>query len=118
MSSTTAKTVVCRLSDIPDGEARGFEVGAALGAWGGFVVRRGEGVYAYVNRCPHADNALNWKPDAFLTRDKSLIMCSAHGAIFEISTGFCVGGPCRGRALTKIDARVEQGDVVVYYEEN
>lgn len=98
------------LSDIPDGAARGFEVGEI----DGFVVRQGEAVYAYRNLCPHAGNNLDWKPDAFLTRDKSRIMCSAHGALFEIQSGDCVAGPCVGFGLQPLDVRVEDSDVVLY----
>jgi nitrite reductase/ring-hydroxylating ferredoxin subunit len=70
-------------------------------------------VYAYVNVCPHAGRALNWKPGAFLTRQGNLIMCSAHGAIFEIETGICVAGPCPGARLRALAARVSGGLVDV-----
>lgn len=100
---------ICALEDIPDGEARGFDIDAL----DGFVVRRGTRVYGYVNICPHAGSRLDWKPDAFLTRDKSLIMCAVHGAVFEIDSGYCIGGPCQGFRLDKLDARVENGQVIV-----
>ncbi|HET9679894.1 MAG TPA: Rieske (2Fe-2S) protein [Gammaproteobacteria bacterium] len=99
-----------KLADIPDGAARGFEVGDT----DGFVVRQGDTVYAYRNVCPHAGNNLDWKPDAFLTRDKSRIMCAAHGALFDIQSGDCVAGPCVGFGLQTLDVRVEANDVVLY----
>jgi nitrite reductase/ring-hydroxylating ferredoxin subunit len=79
-----------------------------------FLVRHGETVRAYRNVCPHMGRPLNWAPDRFLTRAGDLIMCSAHGAIFDIESGACVGGPCPGRALVSIPAHVDAGKVVVY----
>jgi nitrite reductase/ring-hydroxylating ferredoxin subunit len=80
----------------------------------GFIVRHRNAVYAYRNVCPHAGNPLHWKHHAFLTKDRSLIMCSVHGAVFDIESGRCVGGPCRGHALTPLRAAVEAGDVIIY----
>jgi nitrite reductase/ring-hydroxylating ferredoxin subunit len=104
----------CPLDDLEDRDARGF-------AWRdddrqreGFVVRRGDAVFAYHNVCPHAGNVLNWKPHAFLTRSRDLIMCSVHGAIFEIASGRCVGGPCPGRRLQPLRAEIRRGRIVVY----
>ena len=99
------------LSELEDGAARGFEIPG--GMYYGFVVRRGERVYAYLNTCPHQGNPLNWKPDAFLTRNRELIMCSVHGAVFEIDSGMCVGGPCVGRTLRMLPAQVVDGRVRV-----
>jgi len=104
---------VCRLQEIEDPGARGFTFGPAERPREGFVVRRGERAWAWLNVCPHAGRNLNWKPDAFLTRDRSLIMCSAHGAVFEPDTGLCVGGPCPGRRLTPIPCEILDGVVVV-----
>lgn len=102
---------VCALDEIGDGAARGFEIPG--GMYDGFVMRRGGRVHAYLNTCPHQGNPLNWKPDAFLTRNRELIMCSVHGAIFGIEDGRCVGGPCAGQSLRALPAEVVGGRVVV-----
>ena len=78
------------------------------------MVRNEDGVFAYRNVCPHAGHSLNWKPHAFLTRNRDLIMCSMHGAIFDIGSGVCLEGPCPGRALTRLKVEIVSGDVVVY----
>jgi nitrite reductase/ring-hydroxylating ferredoxin subunit len=103
---------ICAIEELEDPGAKGFLI---QGEWPlhGFVVRRGERVYAYVNVCPHEGRSLQWKPDAFLTRDRRLIMCSAHGAIFEIETGLCVAGPCIGAHLRALPARIAGGLVDV-----
>lgn len=110
---TVSKVVVCALSELVDGGARGFEFQTSEGLREGFVVRRGECLVAYRNVCPHLGNPLNWKPDAFLTRARDQIMCSVHGAVFEIETGLCVGGACLGRSLTAIPVELMGAQVVV-----
>ncbi|MGB9429553.1 MAG: Rieske (2Fe-2S) protein [Gammaproteobacteria bacterium] len=107
--------VVCALADIPDPGARGFSPPGARFPDEYFLVRRGAALYAYRNVCPHAGNFLNWKADAFLTRDETLIMCSAHGALFDPATGQCVAGPCVGRSLQPIPVEVADGLVVACF---
>lgn len=109
------RRVLCALEAVPDGGALGvaFESGAP-DLHDVFVVRRGERVFVWRNWCPHTGSRLDWKPHAFLTKDRSLIMCGVHGANFEIDTGRCIGGPCVGRHLDGLHAAVEAGEVVVY----
>ncbi|HET7922575.1 MAG TPA: Rieske 2Fe-2S domain-containing protein [Gammaproteobacteria bacterium] len=112
----TRRHSICRLTELPDQSARGFSFPGARFPDEYFVVRQGDAVHGYRNQCPHAGNFLNWKPDAFLTRDRTLIMCSAHGALFEPGTGNCVAGPCVGRNLDAVRVAVEQDEVVAYLE--
>lgn len=98
---------VCRLDDLSDPGARGFLVGDGEWPFRGFVVRRGEAIYAYANVCPHQRHPLDLRPDAFLTDDKESIRCSSHGALFELTTGLCVFGPCIGQELMQLDSRVD-----------
>ena len=103
---------LCRLHDLADGASRGF--GPAPGGFTGlFAVRRGGSVFVYVNACPHVGVALDWAPDRFLTADGAQIVCSAHGALFEIGSGRCVAGPCVGDALEAVPVVLEDGRVLV-----
>ena len=104
--------VLCRLSDVGAG-ARGFTFGSGDWPLRILVVRTGETVRGYLNRCPHAGHALDLLPQRFLTADGSLILCSSHGALFEKSTGYCVAGPCAGRSLTPVPLQVSCGVVWV-----
>lgn len=113
--SEAQRQVICRLDELPEPGARGFSPPGARFPDEYFLVRQAGQVYAYRNLCPHAGSFLNWKPDAFLTRDQSRIMCSAHGALYEIATGRCAGGPCNGRELTRLPVAVEDGWVVAYF---
>ena len=104
--------VVCRLSELQGG-ARGFTLGSGDWPLRGFVVRVGDTVRGYLNRCPHAGHPLDLLPQRFLTADGTLILCSSHGALFEKATGLCVAGPCAGRALTPIALQVRCGFVLL-----
>jgi nitrite reductase/ring-hydroxylating ferredoxin subunit len=105
--------VICPLHELADPGARGFTMGEGDWPLRGFVVRRGNVVRAYVNHCPHAGFPLNWSPDAFLAPDAPLILCSMHGALFEMESGLCVSGPCEGLGLRALPVRVERGYVML-----
>ena len=103
---------LCRLDDIPDGAARGF--GPAPGGFTGlFAVRRGAAAFIYVNSCPHVGASLDWAPDKFLTADGAHIVCSTHGALFDLEGGLCVRGPCLGDRLESIPAQIVDGMILV-----
>ena len=110
--------VICRLADLEDPGARGFAIGGGDWPLRGLVVRVRSEVRAYVNRCPHAGHPLNLRPHRFLTPDGALILCSSHGAVFERLTGYCVAGPCAGRALTLLPLIIESGFVLLADEVN
>lgn len=107
------KTEVCRLDDLEDPGSRGFTVGEGEWPFQGFVVRRGDEVRAYRNSCPHAGHRLDWKPDAFLTRDGRYIICASHGATFEMHSGICIAGPCPGKSLRSLAVELRDGRVIV-----
>ncbi len=105
---------ICRLDSLADPGARGIDIELDDLAVSAFLVRKGQRLFCYVNLCPHAGNPLEWRPDAFLTRDRSRIICSRHGAVFEIESGVCVEGPCPGARLRALRVGVENGEIVVY----
>jgi nitrite reductase/ring-hydroxylating ferredoxin subunit len=105
--------ILCRLADVADPGARGFTLEGPAGRHEVFVVRQGSRLYAYENSCPHIGTPLDFLPDQFLTRDRTQLLCGTHGARFEIATGLCVAGPCKGRSLRPVAVRVADGDVVI-----
>jgi len=78
----------------------------------GFVVRRGEAVFGYVDVCPHAGSPLANPVGRFLTREGDLILCAAHGALFRIEDGVATSGPCAGQGLEAWGVLVRDGVVV------
>lgn len=101
--------VLCRSEDIPERGSKGFEInGLQL-----FGVRKRGQVYLYENTCPHVGLPLNWSPDKFLDMEGELILCSSHGALFQIENGRCVAGPCPGRSLKSVPYREENGSIIV-----
>lgn len=106
-------TRLCRLDEIPDGAARGFELGEGTERRDLFVLRRGDRLFAFRNECPHAGSPLDLMPDQFLSADRRHLQCHTHGALFRIEDGKCVAGPCLGRALTPVAVRIEGEDLVI-----
>jgi nitrite reductase/ring-hydroxylating ferredoxin subunit len=105
--------VVCALHELADPGAKGFTMGGGDWPLRGFVVRHGGLVRAYVNHCPHAGFPLNWTADAFLAPGAPMILCSMHGALFEMESGLCVSGPCLGLGLRALQVRVASGYVIL-----
>ena len=110
--ATPAGVTIGPLDDIADGAARNYVLQLRAGRFHGFVVRQGQEVFGYVDRCPHMGLPLAQTLDAYLTPDGSAITCSWHAALFAISDGKCLGGPCPGQALTPWPVAV-QGDAIV-----
>ena len=111
LTATPGGIKLAPLDAIADGKARNFVLQMRAGRFHGFVVRRGDGVVGYVDRCPHAGVPLAQTLDDYLTPAGDLIACSWHGALFTIDDGLCVGGPCVGQRLTAWPVTVVDGIV-------
>ena len=108
-----SRRALCRLDAIPDPGSRGFDLDTEAGAVSLFVVRAGGAVIAYENSCPHTGGPLDWVPGRFLTREKDLILCATHGALFRIANGACLSGPCVGERLRALPVSLAGGTVAV-----
>ena len=98
-------TLLCEVTDVPDGGGREFVFGGGKEPFRLVVFRRGDVAYAYVNRCPHFGIPLNAGP-MFLTR-QSRVICVSHYARFRFSDGYCEDGPCLGASLEAVPLSVE-----------
>jgi nitrite reductase/ring-hydroxylating ferredoxin subunit len=101
---------LCTIAEIPDGGAREVEAEVDGIAESLILTRCGELVAAFLNVCPHAGRRLDWAPGQFLI-DRGHLVCAVHGATFELPTGECIGGPCRGASLHAVVAEVRDGQV-------
>lgn len=111
--SSLQELVVGELADLDDPGCREFRIGEGDWPFKGFVVRRGNEVFAYQNYCLHAGHPLNWQRDRFLTEDGGQIVCASHGALYDIESGICASGPCPGKRLNPVKAEIRNGSIVV-----
>ena len=104
---------LCAEADLGEGESLRVAFDDDSHAHGLCLLRKDGKVYAYLNRCPHQDMAMDWLPGRFLDPDGALIVCAMHGAQFQIEDGLCVHGPCLGRRLTALPVERIDGDLCV-----
>jgi nitrite reductase/ring-hydroxylating ferredoxin subunit len=110
---TSSAVRLCRLEELPEGESRGFDpLGKGYDTM--LVVRRGNRLHAWRDACPHMSGApMAWRKDEYLNAGRDRIMCSSHGAQFDIVTGICIVGPCVGQALKPLHLTVRGGTLFV-----
>ncbi|HXF08194.1 MAG TPA: Rieske (2Fe-2S) protein [Candidatus Acidoferrales bacterium] len=107
---------ICRLSDLPDPGSRGFELGKGEERRSCVLIRRGNAVWAYENRCPHTGAPLDWRPGQVLSPEGTHIQCALHLAQFRMEDGLCIHGPCVGQSLRAVEVRCEGAWVVLAYQ--
>lgn len=104
---------LCSLDDIEVGGSAGFAIDVNGKKIGIMAIRQGNDVYTYVNSCPHIGTPLDFKPGQFLDLGREHILCSTHGALFRITDGHCIAGPCAGRELKSVPNEIVDGAVIV-----
>lgn len=110
-SDAAAGVLLCRLPELAATGCREFRLGGGEVPMRGFVVRVGDGVRAYVNRCAHLPYPLNCIEDRFLDYGGEYIECFVHGALFAPDSGLCLHGPCSGLSLAPIAVQVRDDAV-------
>ncbi|WP_316190151.1 Rieske (2Fe-2S) protein [Bradyrhizobium sp. SZCCHNS2096] len=115
---TNVAYAICSINDIPSRRAMGFnlmivEEDGTKRPWPIVVVRWGKQVFGYVNQCPHDKVNLDWERNQFLDPNGLRILCGKHGSLFEIGTGTCVDGPCKGESLTPVALALLDDDICV-----
>ena len=94
---------LCSVTDIPEGEARRFDLGTLRVA----VVHIDGNFYAIGDRCSHADISL---AEGEVDRSARTIECWKHGSCFSLETGLPNTLPAT-KAVTTYDLRVDDGDI-------
>jgi len=77
----------------------------------GILLRTKAGLRCYENLCQHLPVKLDSGTRQFLSREKKLILCQSHGALYEPETGLCTRGPCEGASLKMLPIEVRVGFV-------
>ena len=106
------KVELCHIDALPERRARGFDP-FNHGRPSLFVVKKNSVLYAYLDICPHyGDTQLPWKKNEYLDKTGDVIVCAAHGARFDITSGNCISGPCLGQSLTAVGLQVSKDGLV------
>lgn len=107
---------LCRWMDLPDPGSLGFERGKSGTRRSCVLIRRGNQVWAYENRCPHTGAPLDWRPGQVLDPEGAYIQCALHLALFRMDNGLCIHGPCLGQSLQPV-AVEHRGEWVVLLDD-
>lgn len=98
---------------MPSGMAKKFCLICGRARIDGLLVAVNGDFHAYVNLCRHMETPLDWVQDRFFSDDGRYLCCGTHGALYELRTGRCVEGPCKGLSLFPLPVEVIDGDVMV-----
>jgi len=93
--------LLCKITDVGEG-GKEVCVQSASGPVYIMLFPYQGAIRAFVNECPHLRMPLNWAPDTFMLRGQSLLICAHHGAQFDLGSGKCIGGACRGTDLKRV----------------
>jgi len=104
---------LCNLSDIEDGNSAAFTVILDGKSKMVLAVRRDNEVFVYLNSCPHTGAPLDIHAGKFLDKEKKHILCSTHGALFQIEDGYCIFGPCRSSYLEAVPIIIKDESVLI-----
>jgi nitrite reductase/ring-hydroxylating ferredoxin subunit len=100
-----AGTVIGSRDDLPDGQATLLALDTGGGVAQPFrllLLRNGEHVSAFVNRCPHFGVPLASNQAQLIFKSQINITCNVHYARFRWSDGVCEAGECLGEGLLPI----------------
>jgi len=109
--------VICAAESIAPGGAKAFSLSRVTETGEGrpfpiVIIRTAADDYVgYVNTCPHEGLWLNIGTGDFFNPERTFLNCGRHGANFQIDTGLCVAGPCKGKSLVPIALAVIDGEV-------
>ena len=101
---------LCKLNEVSE-KGREFRVSTGENPFFVMLFRVDGEILAYHNTCPHQGLSLNWAPDRFLVGDDGLLVCAHHGAAFDLSSGKCLQGPCKGSSLRPIGIFIRNDEV-------
>ncbi|MEO8309411.1 MAG: Rieske 2Fe-2S domain-containing protein [Pseudomonadota bacterium] len=104
---------LCAFEGIADGALKEIRYGEGNLAFSLLIHRSGQGVKAYVNRCPHFSLPLNARPGQFVMMEGERVMCAFHGAVFRLDDGYCEAGPAGGSSIESVAVDIRDGQVCI-----
>ena len=98
-------SVLCRLDEIPDGGGHVLAFGDGDEPLRILLLRSGDAVSAWHNRCPHFGMPLAVRDDLLIVKAHVSVKCNVHYARFRWHDGVCDDGECVGEGLAPIPVR-------------
>ncbi|MDP5305489.1 Rieske (2Fe-2S) protein [Paracoccus spongiarum] len=89
-SAPAPGTVLCRTDEVTG--VRAMTVSTERGDFPLLLLRAGTDWRAYVNACPHHFLPLDYRSDRLLSADGTMLLCTGHGARFDIHSGAAIDG--------------------------
>lgn len=110
-------SVLARLADVPDGGALLVDLLQGEHTFSAVLLRSGDKVFAYVNRCSHFGVPLASKVQYLYAQPHQSIRCNVHAAEYRWQDGHCLSGECAGNALWAIPVQVA-GELVLVADDS
>ncbi len=101
---------LANVTELPEGQVtlRNIVADAAQAKpFGVLLLRSGDEVKAFVNRCAHFGVPLAAKQEHLIFKSNTSITCNVHYARFRWNDGFCEYGDCEGESLSPIPLQMD-----------
>ena len=106
------RELICLSTAVKEGGAGArFKLSIGCTPRPAFLVRFEDKPHAFLNSCPHMGVELDWQQGEFFDQSGLYLICSTHGAVFMPDNGYCTGGPCKGRRLTRLPVVEHDGSI-------
>ncbi len=90
------------LRELPDGGAAFWSCGEGKESFRLIVLRSGDAVFGYVNRCAHFGVPLAEKIEQLIFKPHQSLSCNVHYARYGWQDGGCQSGDCDGEGLLRV----------------
>lgn len=107
-------TVVGTLTNMADAQATMVSLRGAVAAAPDFkllVLRQGDLVHAFANRCAHFGVPLAGQAAQLISTPLKSLTCNVHYARYAWATGACEAGECDGEALIAVPVDNHNGEL-------
>ncbi|EAQ02375.1 probable ferredoxin subunit of a ring-hydroxylating dioxygenaseoxidoreductase protein [Pseudooceanicola batsensis HTCC2597] len=102
---STSWTTLCGADDLPDGEARAFEIGEARLC----LVNDAGSFFCVDDLCTHGRAFLS---EGYCDTEDCVLECPLHGGLFDYKSGEACGDPAE-KPVRTYPVRIEDGQVQV-----
>ena len=97
-------TVLGARAALPDGQATMLALPDEFKV---LLLRNGDAVHAFVNRCAHFGVPLAAKQEQLIFKSRISITCNVHYARYRWDDGVCEAGDCEGESLMPLPLEID-----------